>query len=368
MLKIALLFICLLAFNTVNGQTIPPASFAKDAEYISAKISPDGSKIGVITKHEGNRRLASFSFPAFESLGGIDLGERADVGNFHWVNNERVVIELWQRRRSLEEGISAGELYAINYDGSNGEMIFGYRAGDNRVSGRLSTGESKLAWARIINLLEGDDRHILISSTPMSRDGGDLSTVYELNVYNGKLGRAVTRAPAAMADFVTTKGGDVVFTTGLDADMKKKAFRYNEKWIEISDQVGENFRPLALDDTQQKLFYLDSFGQDKTGLFSLDLTSGERTNIYTDTTVDITQVSFNADRSGVYALRIDSGFPTYVMFNDGGEEAQLFKSFLAAFPGYTINIMSRTKDRKQLILYVSNDTDAGSFYLPTMRI
>ena len=120
---------------------------------------------------------------------------------------------------------------------------------------------------------------------------------------------------------------------------------------------------MALTDNGESLFYLDREDGDKQGLFSLNLATGERTTIYVDDNVDISGVAYNADRSSVYALALDDGYPTYVMFNDSGEEAKLFKSLLATFQGYNIFITSRSKDRALWVLYVSNDIDAGSYYL-----
>jgi dipeptidyl aminopeptidase/acylaminoacyl peptidase len=364
MIKNILFFGCLIFATTAYSQVIPAGNFAKDYTYLDAKLSPDGSKLGVTIKVEGLRRLLVLSLPEFKTIGGANFGVRGEVGDFHWVNNERIVIELWQRIAWLEEGQNYGELFALNYDGSDIELIYGINAGERQTGTRIGKKKATRGWANVIDILKDDDKHILISSTKMTKDQGILPTVHKLNVYSGKLGRMLTRAPVPFTQFITTENGELAFAVGTDKDLNRKSYRYNDKeWLEISNQVGDGFQPLALDDSGEQLFFIDDLNQDKEGLYSLHLETGERQSVFLDEMVDIGGVNFNADKSSVYALRIDNGFPTYVMFNDSGDEAKLFKSFLEAFPGYKVTILSRSKDHTKSILYVSNDIDAGSFYI-----
>ena len=376
MIKRFLCFVCILFISSAYSQVIPSGDFAKDYEYLSVKLSPDGSKLGVVMKIDGKRRLATLNVSNFETLGGIDFGDRGEVGNFHWVNNERLVIELWQRKSWLEQGENLGELFAINYDGSNSDLIYGYRAGEERRSSRIKKKEATRGWAEIVNVLPNDEKHILISSTSMTdrfgyqpnvasiEDFGNYPTVHKLNVYTGKLYRASARAPVPFTQFITTKDGELAFAIGTDEKSYNRSYRYiDREWVEMTDEIGSAFLPLVLDDSGDQLLFIDNLNQDKAGLYSLDLKSGKRSTIYVDENVDIEQVNFNADRSSAYAVRIDDGFPTYVMFNDSGKEAALFKAFLATFPGYKINVVSRSEDLSKSILHISNDVDPGSYYL-----
>ena len=364
MIKIPLFIFCLFFTTFTYSETIPAGDFAKDYSYIDAKLSPDGNKLAVILKIEGSRRLIVFNAANFKTVGGVNFGARGEVGDFFWVNDERLVLELWQRKPWLEEGENYGELFAVNYDGSGSELIYGYRAGEMQTGSRIGKKKATEGWASIINMLEDDENNILIASTPMTDDQGGLATVHKLNVKTGKLGRMLTRAPTPFAKFVAKANGELAFVVGLDDQQNKKFYRFVDgEWLELSNQVGNDFRPLALDDSGKQLFFIDDLNEDKSGLYSLNLETGTRAKVYSDEIVDIGGVNFSSDGSSVYALRIDDGYPTYVMFNDSGEEANLFKSFLATFAGYKVSIRSRSADRKKSILYVSNDIDAGSFYM-----
>lgn len=355
----------LLAFSScLYAETVPPAAFAKDINYASAKISPDGTKMAVAVLSKGKRRLAVFDMATFKVIGGADLGEGAEIGNYYWANNERIVSEIWERYGWKEQADNFGELFAVNYDGSKAEIIYGYRAGEEQIGSRMKKRESVRGWANIINMLPNDDEHILISSTPMSDDSGKLATVHKLNVYTGKLSRDRVLAPVPLSRFIADREGNLKFAAGLDKDYENRAFRFeNDEWVEITNNFGSEFSPLALTKKGDALYYFDTHESGKQGLYSFDLTSGESKLIYVDEKVSITDINFNADRSAVYALLVDDGYPTYVMLNDDSDEAKLFRSFMATFPGYEISITSRSRDRSKWLLYVNNDIDAGSYYL-----
>ena len=299
-------------------------------------------------------------------VGGARIGSKGEVGEHYWVNNERIVMEVWQRQPWKDEPEFYGELAGVNFDGSRFFMLYGYRAGQQSLGSNIGKREGVMGWAQLINTLPDDENHVLISSTKMSRSGGRHPRIHKMNVYSGKLSRPIVSSPVPYASFVTDQQGSVKFVSGIDSDFERRVYtRDEDEWNEITGQYGDSFRPLALDNSGQKLFFLDALSGDKKGLHSLDLTTGKRSEVYTDERVDITGISFNAARDAVYALRVDDGYPAYVMFNEVGDEAKSFKSLLATFPWYTVDITSTSRDKNRMIIYVSNDIDAGTYYLYT---
>lgn len=353
-------------FVTQSAHAITPADIAANYQYHEAKISPDGKYIALTLVHDGKRRLAVIDAKKFTPVGGADFGGKQEVGDFYWVNNERLVIKVLQHMPWQEQPGYYGELFAINYDGSRSEMIYGYRASDESVGTRTKKKKATFGWANIISLLPDDDKHILISSRPMMSDGL-VTTVHKLNVYNGRMSGVIAGAPSAYGDFVADRQGNLKLSTGLNANGDIRVFLFNEQkqdWQELaSNKFGQDFEALRLDESGENLFVLDNYQQDKTGLFKLNLKTGVRQSVYTDDTVDITAVTFSSDLSSVYALRVDPDYPTYVMFNNVSEEAKLYKQLLQSFPGYKLTITSRSRDGNAWLIYASNDVFAGSYYL-----
>eukprot|EP00487_Bulimina_marginata_P001870 TRINITY_DN14406_c0_g1_i1.p1 TRINITY_DN14406_c0_g1~~TRINITY_DN14406_c0_g1_i1.p1 ORF type:complete len:175 (-),score=20.82 TRINITY_DN14406_c0_g1_i1:131-655(-) len=159
------------------------------AQYQDAKISPDGKHLAVSVFNKGEASLVFLDSKTLKPLSGSKLPSRLEIDQYYWVNNERVVISLAKRDPWLEEPVSYGELFAINMDGSRGKMIYGYRAGEKQTGSFIKKKESTFGWGEIIDILPEDEKHILISSTPMSTSEERAATVLKLNVYTGVIKR-----------------------------------------------------------------------------------------------------------------------------------------------------------------------------------
>lgn len=361
--QMCFLAICLLSTSL---RAVTPADFAKDYQYHEAKMSPDGKHIGLILVHEGKRRLAVVDAKTFAPVGGADFGDKQEVGQFFWANNERLVIKIYEHEPWQKEPAFYGELYAVNYDGKRGKIIYGYSAGDKQTGTKLKKQESVDGWADIVSLLDDDEKHILISSTPWSRDGSRVPTVHKLNIYNGKMSGIVASGPVTFADFLADDNGKVRIAVGRNSDDETRVFVHSEEeeWTALDiDSFGESFYPMAMDKSNKHLYVADNLNQDKTGIFKINLETGKREHIYTDEKVDIAEVEFNSDMSGVYAVRLESDYPNYVVFNTETEEGALFKELLKTFQGYRISIRSSDDENNLWIIQASNDVSAGSFYL-----
>ncbi|MBT1064715.1 S9 family peptidase [Bowmanella sp. Y26] len=340
-----------------------PADFAADHSFVDTELSPNGELLAVTIVHEGKRQLAIFRTQDKKMVGGAKFPGRQETGQAYWVNNERLVIKLLESEPWDEQPKFYGQLFAVDYNGKNGELIYGVGAGESKAS-RLRKKEDTFGWGDVISILPDDPMHILISSTPMSDGGERRATIHKLNVYDGKMSSALTRSPVSYARFITDGNGNLKIAFGRDAEGDRRTFRYeNEQWTEISAEFGPGFYPLALNEAGDKLYYLDDPKKDLKGLFELDMLSGAKREIYTDDQVDITSVTYSSDGNSIYALRVDPDYPTYVMLNSSNPEAELYRQFLDNFPGYKISITSRSDDGRWWLLYASNDIDAGTYYL-----
>jgi dipeptidyl aminopeptidase/acylaminoacyl peptidase len=345
--------------------------FAADFSYFSTKLSPDAKHLAVGLIDKGKRRLAVFDIETFKIVGGVNFNGIEEVGEFHWVNNERLVIKVLHKDKWEEEAKYYGELFSTDIDGKRGKMIYGYRAGETQTGSNLKKNKSVRGWADIISVLPNDKKNILIASTPQSESGARIATIHKLNVKTGKLGRVIAKAPVPYADFIADKEGNVRIAVGTDKTGSTRVYHLavdSKDWIEVDhDKVGSSFAALSLDDSGENLFILDNSGQDKMGVFKMNLTTGERKKIYVDDEVDITSVTFSSDRNSVYAAKTDADYPTYVMFNSKSEEAKVYKSLLGTFPGHEIYITSKSNDSNLWVVAANSDISAGFYYLYDKR-
>lgn len=366
---VAFLFLSFSAFAAFTPQDI-----AKNAIYADAKISPEGDRLAIVVVQDGIRNLAVLDMKDFSTVGGMAMRGGNEVGTFYWANNDRLVMEIWRKEPWQSEPQFWGELYAINYDGTNGEIIYGFNV-EERQNTRIKRKKSVDGWARVISTMPDNDNEILIASEPMNVDRigfvqrlsasyDSIASIHRLNVYSGKLYPAKAYAPAPQSDIFTDDSGNLIMATGTNKNDDTLIFRRKgDDWEEISEQFGQAFHPVSLNEDATEVIYLDNFEQDKVGLFRMNLKTGERKEIYTDDVVSLSQVNLTTDKSSAYAIRVDDGMPAYMVFDSAGEEARIFKDLLGALPGYNVNMVSRSADGNLWLIYATSDIDAGTYYL-----
>lgn len=367
-MNIKFAFALLLAMAGFSGvcESSTIESLSAPAKYLNVKISPGGDKLGLQIRVDGKVGLIIVDTKNFERLGGLKPSEQFQVADFHWANNDRIVVEIGQKHAWKEELAYYGELYAIDVDGSSGKLLFGYRAGEMQTGTFIKRKEAEYAWATLVDTLPEDREHILISSEPMSENGGKIPTVKKLNVYTGETEKVVY-GPIKKAEFVTDSSGEVRFAQGWDEDFYLHGFYYDKEkkeWIEIgSEVIDASFQPLVYDSKNESLLYLGYSGQDRRGFHRLNVKDGTSKPLYTHDTVDVTGVEVSADGKHAYALRIDPEYTNYLILKSPTSEARLFRKLLADFNGSKVNITSRNVAGDRLVFKVSSDIQPGSFYL-----
>lgn len=359
------ILITLLVISTTSQSSNWNALFER-AEYENAKISPDGNHLAVSMYSKGEMLLAFLDSTTLEAVSASRLPHKQEIGEYYWVNNERVVISLVTREPWKEAPVSYGELYALNIDGSKGKMIYGYRSG-GRVSSssRLKKQESTRGWGEIIDVLPEDKKHILISSTPMSTTGERVATAIKLNVYTGITKKEIAQSPVPFSQFFTDKKGELRVVSGTDRNNHSQVyFRKKGEWEQIpSGTVSSKVQPLFVHTSGKYLYTIDEVNQDTKGIFKLNLETNEYKSVYTDEKVNVTDVEMTTDNRTAFAIRVDDGYPAYLILNKKPPEATVFKNLLKQFPYSAVNITSKTDDGEFYVVFVSSDVDPGSLYL-----
>ncbi len=333
--------------------------------YQNAKISPNGEYLAVAFNLENKTMLVFLERKTMKQVGAFRFGKKYQVGDYHWVNSERVVIQMVEQVPWSEAPLYYGELYAVNYDGSKGKLIYGINAGESSIGSRLKKKQSTRGWGSVIDVLPEDDKHILIKSVPMSATGEGLASIFLLNTYSGIIKKDYGKSPIPFARFVTDLSGKVKAVAGTDKNNNKQLYiKKNNDWIKIPEGIVSNdVSVITINHSGQYLYTFDNPKQDMIGLFKLNLEDFSYQNIYTDKKVDLTYTERTADGRQVFALRVDDGYPNYLIIDKKVEEAKVFKELLAYFPFSKVNITSRSNDGNYYIAMVTSDTDPGSLYL-----
>lgn len=358
------LFCCLWASfgqaATLRQLTAPP--------YITdIKISPSGEYLAIRIFDDGKHHIRFMTRESFQQTGGMSFPGNSEVGDYYWVNDERVVTKVQEFSGTDNSPKYYGELFAANYDGSRSDMIFGYRSGRDGVASRVQIDESEYAWADIIDVLPNDKKRILISSTDMNESFSRPAEAMLLDTYNGKESRRIKTSAHPGANFYTDKDGEIRLVTSRrrDRSVSLETLPAETKdWIEISpSSYGNYFTPVTISDDGKSVYVLDNLDSDKVGLHKLSLDGADYKSLYTHDVVDITYPVVSTNGRRVYALRIDNGYPSYLSLTKTGEEAVIFKSLLEYFSGSVMSIRSRSKDGMYWVVRTGTDVDAGSYFL-----
>lgn len=364
LIKSIFVVFCAIGVNSVYAVSID--DLLSDSKISTVKISPNGKILSFRFLQDGIHGIGFLDRKSNQIIGRKALQNGHAVGNYVWANNERVVFEVMHTSKTRKVPAFLGELFGHNIDGSQSRLIYGYRAFAKTV-GRSSNKARERSWGRIIDTLEKDKKHILISTQPWSQSGGKPAATALLNIYNGKLKKTKgVRSKHAFPSFLTDDAGRVRLVSSYTEDRNVHLQTLPKKgadWLEMpTEKFTDEFLAIALSSTAESAYVLDVMDRDRLGLYRLALDGSAFKHLYTNKKVDITQLSLSTTGHTVYAARIDAGVPSYTLFSKS-DEAKVFKQLLGSFPGNLVTITSKSKDGRYWVAVVHSDVNPGTYYL-----
>ncbi len=281
------------------AETLPLENFVRHGDYLNIKISPDGKHLAARIRHGETVKLLFIRLEDRQTTGGISPGKNNEIHSVTWVTNDRVVFQLAQKTFYLDRPLPTGELYAVNIDGSQREIIYGARAGINNSGARSYKKESSKASHEILSLLEQDRKKILIIEYPWSQTGryqyadkrDRRPIISELNIYNGKKTR-IESLPYNGASALATRDGRIHFISWNDENSDMHAgYRASEKeeWKEvaITFEFNDAFLPLAINQDATIAYFTGPDGEKQiNSMFALDTETGQFTPVFAESQTD----------------------------------------------------------------------------------
>jgi len=354
-----------------------PATWMDDllrpAKYREVSLSPMGDKLAAISMEKGKRVLAVMTLAPLKITYVLRFVGDEEVGNYQWVNNERIVTSVRDRLGWLDNPYTSNYLYGFNFDGSANNTLFGYEVGYNQgtTSTRLKAREIQTAHADIITTLPDEPDYIVISTHPWRKKGyryyvsGDTyGEVLKLNIYSGRT-RKIADLPSRGGRGYADDSGTLHFADGTSSAGIREFFQYFDgQWQRIgteeSDQIAT---PVGFSGEGKYAYLLSRLDSDKYELIRYDLKSGMRTTLYRHPTVDITRIQNYPGRNSKPALvHLDDGKPSTHYLDNGSTFSSYLRAVEQAFPGYRVQLESASKNGNDLILSVSGDDIAGNYF------
>jgi dipeptidyl aminopeptidase/acylaminoacyl peptidase len=360
-----LLFIWLISPLTYSNTVTE--LFSRSAQYDQVKLSPTGQYLSAITRHNDKNVLVIMESKSKKLMQTLHFGENAQVGNYEWVNDERLVMQKVYLKGWSDHPIYYGELFAVNADGSQKLYLFGYNNGQMQTGSHIKKNTAINASAYILEPLINDDKFMLVNTIPWDSTRGieARQTVYKVNVYNGKRKRELV-APIGRTRFLTNNNGEVKFASGEDENYQTKLFYRNDgDWID-SDKLNINltdFTPISFSDNDKTIYALGREGNQTQGIYKINLDTGEKQKVLQDPKVDPSNVWINKSNHQLYAIELFDGYPTYAFVDPNNSHSKLLKQLIEALPGHHVQLVSETRDASKFIIKASNDRNPGDYYL-----
>lgn len=341
--------------------------YAKPAQFLDIKISPDGKYFAATRRAEGgNIQLVVLESNGFKLVSQQHFTGQDSIDQFYWVNDKRLVLSLAREVGALEKPEPTGELYAMDADGKKRLMLTGFRSAAKQPE-----------LVSIIDWLPDEDKMILIASYNWLLEA-PFAEVYRLNVDTGRK-RRVVRAPLRWQEgqpvfFIADKKGDVRFATGLDMSKNLELVSMykpgpDAEWQELFRNEVDNgsMVPLQFTEDESAIIGISNINSDTRALVRYDLATKKETILLQHPKVDITPVmglnKGNTDEviGGAFEYEtIDARFLDNVKDQAFSNNIQML---MDAFPGQSITIRSATANNELLVIGVQSVNTPTSFYL-----
>ena len=366
----------LISFNAIAEISVTEEfieRFSSLPSYTGVDISPDGKMISVITKMPDDKKgLTIFDAEDLSLINTITLTNDEEISNYYWVNNSRILIRVGYYDKKNGRG-SAGEYFSINFDSTKPAYVFGMRSRNSKTKKSVL---DKMSAGYVENILEDDDKHVVISVYPFSKSNtGTFTTSVRLNIYNGQQ-KKLGKSPLAGGQVRTDSKGIPRFVNGSDADNNSVTmYRASKKddWEVLSKTPygeGEVF-PVNISKDGSTIHTLDSTETSTYQLKKINTITGESEVVFHHPKFDaypqiiddvVLGATINPGYSQAYWFEIDSPLQNSIL-----QAVNAFNGNVDVFDTKEVGIVALTKARDKAILAIRDSVSSPKYYLYDME-
>ena len=366
----------LISFNAIAEISVTEEfieRFSSLPSYTGVDISPDGKMISVITKMPDDKKgLTIFDAEDLSLINTITLTNDEEISSYYWVNNSRILIRVGYYDKKNGRG-SAGEYFSINFDSTKPAYVFGMRSRNSKTKKSVL---DKMSAGYVENILEDDDKHVVISVYPFSKSNtGTFATSVRLNIYNGQQ-KKLGKSPLAGGQVRTDSKGIPRFVNGSDADNNSVTmYRASKKddWEVLSKTPygeGEVF-PVNISKDGSTIHTLDSTETSTYQLKKINTITGESEVVFHHPKFDaypqiiddvVLGATINPGYSQAYWFEIDSPLQNSIL-----QAVNAFNGNVDVFDTKEVGIVALTKARDKAILAIRDSVSSPKYYLYDME-
>ncbi len=237
--------------------------FFKKPRLTAFQLSPNGQNLAVLEQVEGRMNLVITNLEDRKAVV-VSREKDRDIHSFMWANNDRLLFFV------DKVGNESIGIFAVNKDASK------FRVLAKPVETQLNLGRKPIELISVLDLLIGDDDHILVTSNKRHRVNSD---VYRMNIHSGRK-KLVLRNPGNIVSWTTDWQGNIIGGEYSDGEytgflvFNKKTKKFEEKTRFRFDEPL--FSPIfitgdGLNGYARSTINPDGSTRDKAALFKLRL-------------------------------------------------------------------------------------------------
>lgn len=356
------------AYANTEDKPITLEEYARNAQFIDVKISPQGKYLAATSRNEtGSVRLTVLDISSRAVLSATELRGNESVNTFNWVNNDRLVMSLAREFGPLEMAVPTGEWFAMDADGSRRVMLTGPRSRDGQ-------------WvaADVIDWLPDRPNEVLISTYSYTSREPWLD-ISRMRVDTGRKrseGRVPIRAQRGVPPrLLTDSKGEPAVAVGLDPSNTDDVIIISREpgrrgnWREIARYpvLKGGFTPLTFAGNDSLVVGLSDTNSDTRGVALLDLETGKEELIALHPDTDVVPImSFKEGRSDeVIGVSFEYETISALFFEDVADRdfVAVVQSLHATFPDRQVGVRSATTDGNLMVISVRNANHPPQFFL-----
>ena len=346
---------CAFAQKTAADYTVE--QFFRRADYQNMVLSPNGDRLAATIPYKGRANLVVIDLNK-RTRGLISSFESMDVGQFYWVNNDRLCMRVAESQ-DVSGAFNYRGTFCVDQDGQN-----------------LKDFTKLGAQMQLVGYPDDKSDAIIVEFSERSRDSLD---AYRIDTKTGKYEILTRNSPGDVSSWIVDRHGvprvAVSYPERKGKENRKRVVWYRDnadaKWEKIDEvetlagiAVGPYVEPLAFDYDDTTLYVSARVaGHDRAAIYKYDTKARKLGELmFEDKDVDVdTGLVFSRAQKKLLGIRYPGAKPVERWIDDDLHRIQ--NAIDATFKGTRNEIRLPQDNMDRALVFVSSDRNPGEYYL-----
>jgi acetyl esterase/lipase len=362
---VALLLLCTAA---LHSQPVSFADLARHDQYKDVKISPDGKYLAATAVVKGQTVLALINLSNMKAGSKIVSPREGNVViDFWWATPTRVVYTVGEARGGFDAPLANGELYGVNADGGNPQLLYGYRKQGSSSGTHITQAANEGGIGEFIASIPGDANHALVAIGSWGTlKEGSLAAAFRMDVRDGSTVHIVSSPPMRNARFVADHQGHIRFAIGEDVNGNMKVYMHplnGDGWQLMSKPGDDRAYPRGFSVDDSVAYFMCTASDGDLGVCSWNPAKDTWATVWSNPKVSPDGFVQGMARGDIIGVSFTDGRPGMSLFNSESPDAKVLVALMNQLPGENVRFVSGSADGSLSIVLAEADADPGTFYL-----